>query len=86
MPIYLSDEDLFLHIRDLASQLQSQGYPSAAHSLQEGLASLNGLTDGWALLLESISNAIQLCGSSLKPEVLSQLSAIQAVVHKVVFR
>lgn len=86
MRAYSSNEELFQHIRDLATQLQSQGQAAAAQSLQEGLSSLNGLTDGWALLMKSISHAIQLCGGSLQSELSSQLNDVLAVVKKMVFR
>lgn len=86
MRAYSSNEDLFQHIRELAAQLQSQGQVAASQSLQEGLSSLNGLTDGWALLMESITHAIQLCGSSLQSELSSQLNDVLTVVKGVVFR
>lgn len=88
MPVraYSSNEDLFQHIRDLATQLQSQDQVAAAQLLTEGLSSINGLTDGWALLIDSISHAIQLCGGSLQSEISSQLNDVLAVVKKMVFR
>lgn len=86
MRTYASNEELFQHIRDLAVQLQSQGQAAAAQSLKDGLSSLNGLTDGWALLMESLAHVIQLCGGSLQSDLLSQLNDVLAVVKKVVLR
>ena len=86
MPNYSSNEELFQHIRDLAVLLKSQGHTAAASSLQYGLNSLNGLTDGWAVLLESTSNTIQLCGNEMDSSILAQLSDIHAVVRKMVCR
>lgn len=86
MRTYSSNEELFQHIRNLAIQLQEQGQAPATQALKDGLSSLNGLTDGWALLMESVAQAIQLCGSSLQTELLSQLNDLLAVVRKVVFR
>lgn len=86
MRTYSSNEELFQHIRDLAIQLQEHGQAPAAQALKDGLSSLNGLTDGWALLMESVVQAIQLCGSSLQIEPLSQLNDLLAVMRKVVFR
>lgn len=86
MPLYSSNEELFQHVRDLAIFLKSQGHTAAAASLQDGLASLNGLTDGWALLLESTTNVIHLCGSEMDSAILAQLENIQAAVRKMVYR
>ncbi|MBN8530990.1 MAG: hypothetical protein J0L97_03905 [Alphaproteobacteria bacterium] len=86
MRAYSSNEELFQHIRDLAAQLQHDGQAAASQSLKEGLSSFNGLTDGWALLTESITHAIQLCGDSLQSELSSQLNDVLAVVKGVVFR
>jgi hypothetical protein len=86
MRAYSSNEELFQHISDLATQLQSHGQAEAAQSLKDGLSSLNGRTDGWALLMESITHAIQLCGGSFQSELSSQLNDVLAVVKRVVFR
>ncbi|WP_150427885.1 hypothetical protein [Dechloromonas sp. CZR5] len=86
MRAYSSNEELFQHIRDLAAQLQEQGQATAAQALKDGLSSINGLTDGWALLMESIVQAIQLSGNSLQKELLSQFNELLVAVRKVVFR
>ena len=83
---YSSNEALFQHIRELITELQKQGHPSAAESLAEGLSAINGLTDGWALFMESVDHVIQSCGDSLQPVIAAQLEDVLGATRKVVFR
>jgi hypothetical protein len=85
MKTYASHDALFEATRDLAAQMQSANHASAAAELLSGLGAVNGLTDGWALFLESVERA----GSqaeALPPAQAAELSAIRAGVRKAVFR
>ena len=53
MKKYPSSEALFGAITTLADQLEQSGGSGAATELHRDLGCLNGLTDGWALLMDS---------------------------------
>jgi hypothetical protein len=54
MARFKSSEEIFQAVRDLLSRLEDHGHPAAVAELKAGFGCLNGLTDGWALFLESI--------------------------------
>jgi hypothetical protein len=82
---FASFDELFQFIRSLIEQLESAGHTDAATPLRDGYAALNGLTDGWAMLLEGIASARKL-DKTMSPELRSQLAELQAVVRKMVYR
>jgi hypothetical protein len=51
---FASNDEFFAALRQLIADFQRTGHASAACELQEGLGSLNGLTDGWAMLFSSL--------------------------------
>jgi len=86
MRTYSSNEEFFQHVRDLVARLRAQGHASAADELAEGLAGLNGLTDGWALLMEGVAGAIRLSGGPPDPPLARELKDLLAATRKVVYR
>jgi hypothetical protein len=54
MKEYDSNDDFFRAYRELVQRIEISGNNRAAEELQEVFPCLNGLTDGWALLMESI--------------------------------
>jgi len=54
MAPFRSNEEFFQAVADLMAKLEAGGHVQAAAELREGLGCLNGLTDGWALFLDSI--------------------------------
>ncbi|KZY34366.1 hypothetical protein A3740_17530 [Oleiphilus sp. HI0068] len=83
---FQSNTDLFDAIEGLQASLVSTGNEHASNQIADGLSSLNGLTDGWAQLLESINNARCEFGSALTEEQTNQINKIQSAVHKIVYR
>jgi hypothetical protein len=86
MKSYASNEELFTEIAQLAGAIEESGQAAAAKELRFGLSCLNGLTDGWALLMESVAETISCYGSSLTKSQLSDLHAILETIKKVVYR
>jgi hypothetical protein len=54
MGLFKSNEALFHATNELVASLYQSGHRSEAEILKNGLASLNGLTDGWALFLDAV--------------------------------
>jgi hypothetical protein len=81
-----SSEEFFQAVRDLAAELESQGSHSAACELATGLSCLNGLTDGWASLLESLERVQSEHSSALTPPQADALAALVLAAHRAVYR
>lgn len=82
---FASFDELFQFIWTLIEQLENAGHAEAAAAVREGYASLNGLTDGWAMLLEGIVQARKQ-ERDMAPELRAHLVELQAVVRKMVYR
>jgi hypothetical protein len=52
--MFKSNQELLQATRDLTAALEKHGNASAARELRDGMAAINGLTDGWAAFLESV--------------------------------
>ncbi len=52
--MFKSNDELFQATKNIISALDNKGYREASIILENGLRAMNGLTDGWALFLESI--------------------------------
>ena len=55
---FQSNAELFAALDGLIADLGRTDNVTAAERLQAGKRCLNGLTDGWALLLESLENVL----------------------------
>lgn len=86
MPSLISSEDPFNALVGLIESLRNGGHGDAADKLQCGYQCLNGLTDGWALLLEAIETVRAYYAKQLAPDLRSRLDAIATVVHQQVCR
>ena len=86
MKTYSSNEELFAEINLLIGHLAAAGLDTAAQDLRTGLSSLNGLTDGWALLMQSIERVAKQCSVAMDARRAGELHAMLAVVAKVVDR
>jgi len=53
-PSLESTDEFFEAVAQLTAELEMHGHADAAAELRSGFGCLNGLTDGWALFLESI--------------------------------
>jgi len=83
---YSSNEEFFRDLKLFIEQLDMAGYNTAAQELRTGLSSLNGLTDGWALLLESMEHVARKYGVVMGAKRAEELRRMLGVVVKVVHR
>ena len=83
---YKSNDKFFQALRNLIHRVEQQGNIGAAQQLREGLSCLNGLTDGWALLMESIGKTISENKGKIEANDMSELKDMLKVVRKVVYR
>jgi hypothetical protein len=86
MKTFSSNEELFEAITTLIDRMEQDGHAEAAIDIQSGFACLNGLTDGWALFMESIEHVMTVYGHSLPSEETSELKIILKAVKKAVYR
>jgi hypothetical protein len=82
---FRSNQELFDAINDLIARLETNGHRPAATELRTGLGSLNGLTDGWVQLLESVQKAAA-DSEQLPVEDHRELKKIRVAVRDVVSR
>jgi hypothetical protein len=85
MGAFRSSEELFQAVLDLADQLDQSGHNSSAARLRDGLGCLNGLTDGWARLLESIEK-VQAESRHFRKSDRQALRRIQSAIVAIVYR
>ncbi len=83
---FQSTEELLQAARDLIARLEREGHDSAAAELRDGFACLNGLTDGWAMFLESIERVKRSGSKHLDREERRALDAIREDVREIVHR
>jgi hypothetical protein len=86
MTSFQSSDELFEAVAKLSADLDVHGHSAAAAELRSGLACLNGLTDGWALFLESIDKVKASHAKRFDDEERKALRAIRAAVHSAVYR
>lgn len=82
---YSSDQAFFKAVEQLAKDLALDGNDQLAQEVNKGLRSLNGLTDGWALLLDSLLK-VRDQSSEMSAGQFEALNELIAVAHKVVYR
>jgi len=83
---FQSNTDLFQAIEELQASLASSGNEQASNQIAEGMSSLNGLTDGWAQLLESINFVKREFSSTLSKDQNKEIGIIESTVHNLVYR
>ena len=86
MKEFASSEKFFAAFRGLVARIEKQGNAEAARELRGGFACLNGLTDGWALLMESIDRTIKENKGRIPEPEMSELrgmfKSVKAIVHR----
>jgi hypothetical protein len=86
MPDFTSNEEFFATFRDLVERIEKQGHAEAARELRDGFACLNGLTDGWALLMEAMERVVaghrDKIGKPEMPELREMLRGVRKVVYR----
>ncbi len=83
---FQSSLELIEYINQLKSKLIESDNTQASKVIEEGLMALNGLTDGWAMLLESIEVVQREFNSELNEYQLTMLDIIQNSLLKVLYR
>ena len=86
MTSYRSNDEFFQAVDDLSASLDRDGHNAPAADLRRGLASLNGLTDGWALLLEAVENVQAAHGKNFSEIQRNTLASIRDAAHAAVYR
>ena len=86
MASFRSNEECFQAVRDLVTRLEQGGHHQAAAELREGFGCLNGLTDGWALFLQSIERVRATASTSFAPDDRRALETIRAAARAAVHR
>ncbi len=84
--VFGSNEELFVALRGLISELEAGPAVEAAGELQRGLRGVNGLTDGWALLLASIETVNRSMPGDLTAAQALLLCDLRSAVRKAVRR
>jgi hypothetical protein len=85
MGSFRSNEELFRAVAELTAKLEAGGHLDAATELRSGFACVNGLTDGWALFLESIEKVAGHAKRFAQDER-EALAAIRTAVRTAVYR
>jgi hypothetical protein len=83
---YTSNDEVFEDLQGLIGRLEGNGSSEAAENLRSGLGSLNGLTDGWAMLMESIERVLSNSGKTITSKDLDELEGMLKSVRRVVYR
>ena len=86
MKTYSSGEDFLNAVSDLISRIEKSGTVNAARELRSGFSCLNGLTDGWALFMESIETVLKVHGQRLSSDQHSELNVVLKTVKHAVYR
>lgn len=83
---FQSNHEFFDYVRSLIHSLARDGHRSAATMLNDALASINGLTDGWATFLDSVENVQNAYGRELTAIDADRLERIRNTAYAVVHR
>lgn len=76
----------FAAAKDLIARLEGGGHRAAAAQLRDGYGCLNGLTDGWALFLESIDRVRAEHAAALSDDERRELEELRRVARRMVRR
>ena len=86
MKTYASSEQFFSALNRLIERIDLYGHHDAAQQIREGLSCLNGLTDGWAILMDSIEATMSQYKGKLLSEDMADLKGMHKAIQKVVYR
>ncbi len=86
MPDFKSNDEFFAAFRDLVARIEKHGHAEADQELRNGCSCLNGLTDGWALLMESMDKTIVANRGKIDFREMTELRDMRRIVRKVVYR
>jgi regulatory protein YycH of two-component signal transduction system YycFG len=86
MKQYKSNTEFIIDLRRLIVRLDEQGNKDAAQELRSGCSCLNGLTDGYALLMESIDRTLKQYGNRIRQPEKTKLRNMLQLTKKAVNR
>jgi hypothetical protein len=84
--VFSSNAEFFDALTKLIVELRNAAHPAAAAELEGGFRCLNGLTDGWALLLESIRRVEETHATEFTTEQRCTLADLRTAAHSLVYR
>ena len=84
-PRFNSNHEFFDTLSGLIGELRG-AHAAAATELDRGFRCVNGLTDGWALLLESIQKVEANHSNDLTDEQRGTLKDLRVAAHSLVYR
>ena len=83
--MFKSNEEFLQATKDFIAALHQRGRYSEAKTLQEGLGLVTGMTDGWALLLDSVKK-VEKSADALNESERKTLTEIHDAVYQAVYR
>ena len=83
---YSSNKEYFEDIEDFQKELLECGNNHAAKEIQEGLSCINGLTDGWAVFMESLEKISTEYAAKFSEKQKEELANFLAIAKKAVYR
>jgi len=83
---FKSNEELFDAIRKLQNSVMISDNKDAAREIADGFSCLNGLTDGWTLLMEALEKVKIEHANKFNKAQEKDLEDIISCVKKVVYR
>lgn len=86
MAPFQSSEEFLAAVKALMTRLRTAGHEDAVAELKQGFKYMNGMADGWALLLSSIDTVQAKFGPRFAPEEREALLAIRTEVYSNVSR
>jgi hypothetical protein len=86
MKSYASNLVYFDELAKLVARMEQGGRAEAAAELRRGISCVNGLTDGWAMLMDALGAVITRYRDDLSPELLSDLESAYQAARKAVYR
>jgi hypothetical protein len=86
MKTYVSNAEYFDELMSLAARMERSGHLAAATEVRHGLSCLNGLTDGWALLMDSLELTLRDNGNNLATDQMEDLRNAFEAARKAVYR
>jgi hypothetical protein len=83
---YSSVFEFYDDLNDLMKRMEGSGNTEAAAEIREGLSCINGLTDGWALLMEHLEKALANHKKALRKDQIVDLKNAIMITRKAVYR
>jgi len=83
---YRDNQAFFDDVRAFQIELGRLGEIEAANEIKDGMNLINGLTDGWAMFLNSLNKVKAEFSSSLNPAQKDKLDVFINLTRKAVYR